>query len=138
MGEKKATRQRSLTFDDVREIALSMPEVEETTAYGMPAFKASGKRFAGAPVERPDVEPNSIGVHISFEERDALMASRPDVYYLTDHYAKYPAVLARLSNMRRDELRELLSASWQHAMQGQGQARKSRRKAAPPARRSRR
>ena len=136
MGHKKSTRQRSLTFDDVREIALSMPEVEETTAYGMPAFKAGGKRFAGAPVERPDVEPNSLGVHISFEERDELMASRPDVYYLTDHYAKYPAVLARLTNIRRDELRDLLSTSWRYAMEGQRPTRERGRKAL--ARRSRR
>jgi len=136
MGHKKSTRQRSLTFDDVREIALSMPEVEETTAYGMPAFKAGGKRFAGAPSERPDVEPNSLGVHISFEERDELMASRPDVYYLTDHYAKYPAVLARLTNIRRDELRDLLRTSWRYAMEGQRPTRERGRKAL--ARRSRR
>src|SRR5215470_6109432 len=99
MSKKKATKKstpsRGLTFDDVREIALSMPAVTETTAYGMPAFKADGKRFAGQPVARPDVHPNSLGVHVSFEERDRLIASRPDVYYLTEHFAPYPAVLVR-------------------------------------------
>src|SRR5215831_12226658 len=83
MTRKKSTRRRSVTFEDVREIALSMPDVIETTAYGMPAFKAGKTRFAGQPVARPDVEPDSLGVHISFEERDRLMASRPDVYYVT-------------------------------------------------------
>ena len=39
----KASRRRPLTFADVREIALSMHDVEETTAYGMPAFKAAAE-----------------------------------------------------------------------------------------------
>ena len=42
---------------------------------------------------------------------------------LTDHFAPYPAVLVRLSNIRRGELRELLAASWRQAME-----RSSRRK----------
>jgi len=127
---KKSTQRRGVTLDDVREIALSMPEVTETTAYGMPAFKAGGKRFAGQPVARPDVHPNSLGVHLPFEERDRLIASRPDVYYLTDHYAPYPAVLARLSNLRRSELRELLAAAWRTAMEGTSVKRKTRRSVA--------
>ena len=124
--KKNSARHRSLTFDDVRAIALSMPDVTETTAYGMPAFKAGKTRFAGRPVERPDVEPNSLGVHLSFEERDRLIASRPDLYYLTEHYAPYPAVLVRLSKIRRSELRELLGAAWRYAMEGPG-AKKRRR-----------
>jgi hypothetical protein len=126
---KKKTRGRPPTLDDVREIALSMPDVEETTAYGMPAFKAGKKRFAGRPVERPDVEPSSLGVHLPFEERDRRIASRPDIYYLTEHYAPYPAVLARLTNMRRDELVELLGTAWRCAMESAGPVRKKRSRA---------
>jgi hypothetical protein len=127
---KPRVRRRGLTIDDVREMVLSMPEVTETTAYGMAAFKAGKKRFAGQPVARPDVAPNSFGVHLSFEERDRLIASQPDVYYLTDHYAPYPAVLVRLSNMRRSELRELLAAAWRTAMEGTSAKRKARRSVA--------
>jgi hypothetical protein len=127
---KKSAQRRGMTFADVREIALSMPDVIETTAYGMPAFKAGGKRFAGQPVARPDLHPNSLGVHLPFEERDRLIASRPDVYYLTDHYAPYPAVLARLSDMRRSELRELLAAAWRTAMEGVSAKKKKRRSVA--------
>jgi hypothetical protein len=116
-----------VTFDDVREILLSMPEVTETTAYGMRAFKAGKKRFAGEPILRPDVHPNSLGVYLSFEERDALLASRPDVYYLTEHFAPYPAVLLRLSNIKLSELRELLAAAWRTAMEQGSIKRKKRR-----------
>jgi hypothetical protein len=130
MTTKKSAQRGSLTFDDVREIALSMPEVEETTAYGMPAFKAGKTRFAGQPIPRSDVDPNSLGVSVSFEERARLIAARPDVYYVTEHFANYPAVLARLANMRRDELRELLGSAWRHAMERQGPPKKKRRVAA--------
>jgi hypothetical protein len=125
-----STRRKALTFDDVREIALSMPEVEETTAYGMPAFKAGKTRFAGRPIERRDVDPNSIGVSVTFEQRAALIAARPDVYYLTEHFANYPAVLARLTNMRLAELRELLGTGWRYAMERQAPAKKKRSRTA--------
>ena len=137
MGEKSA-RRRGMTLDDVRKIVLSMPDVIETTAYGMPAFKAGKKRFAGQPVARPEVEPNTLGVHMSFEERHRLMTARPDIYYLTDHFAPYPAVLVRLSNVTRAELRELLGAAWRTAMEGANPGKKKRRSVSSLARIGRR
>jgi hypothetical protein len=136
--KKSPPPSRPLTFDDVREIALSMPDVEEVTAYGMPAFKAGKTRFVGEPVPRPDVVPNSIGVPVSFEDRAGLLASRPAVYYLTDHFAKYPGVLVRLASVDRKELREILSAAWHYAMEHQASARRPRRKAGAPAAKARR
>ena len=128
MGKNKGTQRGSPTFDDVRQIALSMPDVEETTAYGMPAFKAGKTRFAGQPVQRADVEPQTLGVMVSFEERERLLAARPDIYYLTEHFANYPAVLARLTAMTKTELRELLGIAWAHAMERQRRAKKKRAK----------
>ena len=105
-----------------------MPDVVETTAYGMPAFTAGKTRFAGRPIERSDVAPNSLGIHMSFEERDRRIAARPEIYYLTEHFAKYPAVLVRLAAIGRDELREVLSLAWHHAMDRLPAAKKTRRK----------
>ena len=64
---------------------------------------------------------------MSFEERAGLLASRPDVYYLTAHWAKYPGLLVRLSSIGLGE-REILAAARQHAME-HGSARKVRSKA---------
>jgi hypothetical protein len=136
--KKNAPPSRPLSFDDVRKIALSMPEVEEVTAYGMPAFKAGKTRFVGQPVPRPDVQPNSIGVPMTFEERARLLASRPAVYYLTDHFAQYPGVLVRLASVDRKELREILSAAWQYAMEHQASAQRPRRKTPTKAAKARR
>ena len=126
MSKKKKARRGPLTFDDVREIALSMPEVEEARAWGCPTFKANGTLFAARPYPRPDVEPNSLGVTMGFEERARALESRPEVYYLTDHYAKYPGVLVRLTAVGRNELREILSAAWHYAMEHKSTAKKPR------------
>jgi hypothetical protein len=137
MPDKKKTRRRRLSFADVREIAASMPDVSETTAWGMCAFKAGKTTFAVEPYPRPDVEPSSLGIPMSFEERARLLASRPDVYYLTDHWAKYPGVLVRLSSIGTNELREILSAAWHYAME-HGSAKKARARTKSKTRRGRR
>jgi hypothetical protein len=35
-----------MTFDEVREFVLSLPEVEEQLSYGTPSFRAGNKLFA--------------------------------------------------------------------------------------------
>ena len=57
-------------------------------------------------------EPNSLMVRIDFDQREAMIKEAPDTYYLKDHYAPYPSVLVRLSQISEDELRDLLNASW--------------------------
>jgi hypothetical protein len=137
MPDKKKSRRRRLSFADVREIAASMPDVSEKTAWGMCGFKAGKTTFAVEPYPRPDVEPSSLGVPMSFEERARLLKSRPDVYYLTDHWAKYPGVLVRLSSIGRKDLREILSAAWHYAME-HGSAKQARARTKSKTRRRRR
>jgi len=45
---------------------------------------------------------------MDFEDRAELLAADPDIYYVTDHYAGYSAVLVRLSRLTPDALRDLL------------------------------
>jgi len=56
-------------------------------------------------------EPETLVVRADLEERQALLEEAPETYYLTDYYRKYPLVLARLSRLDRDALRDLLSMS---------------------------
>jgi hypothetical protein len=41
-----------------------------------------------------------------------MMRVQPDVFYLTDHYRDYPAVLVRLKAVNRAQLSELLADAW--------------------------
>jgi len=100
-----------LSFPTVRKIGLSLPGVEEGTAYGSPALKVRGDLLACIAIHK-SAEPNSVAVRCSFEERDALIAEDPATYYLTDHYLNHPCVLARLSRLKEDAIRDLLHMSW--------------------------
>ena len=97
----------ALTFDAVRKIGLALPGVEETTAYGSPALKVHGKLMAGMAINR-SAEPGSLVVRVDPDDLAELLAADPDVYYITDHYVGYSAVLVRLSRVTPDTLRDLL------------------------------
>jgi hypothetical protein len=100
-----------ITFNAVREIGLGLADVEESTMYGSPALKVRGDLLACMAINK-SAEPGSLGVRIDFDQRDALLAEAPDTYYVTDHYVNYPIVLVRLSRIRIDELRDLLTSAW--------------------------
>jgi hypothetical protein len=97
----------TVTFEDVRKIALTLENVTESTSYGTPAFKTGGKLIARL---REDGE--SLVVGTTFEEREEMMAAEPETYYITDHYLNYPWVLVRLSRVHPDALRDLLGRAW--------------------------
>jgi hypothetical protein len=100
-------RRSTIDFDIVRNIGLALPGVEESTVYGCPALKIHGKLLACVPAHR-SAEPGSLAVRVDFDDRAELLAADPDVYYVTDHYVGYSAVLVRLSRVNPDVLRDLL------------------------------
>jgi hypothetical protein len=73
----------------------------------VPALKVNGKLLAWIPVNR-SAEPDSLAVRVDFDDRADLLAEQPDVYYVTDHYVGYNAVLVRLSRVSPDVLKDLL------------------------------
>jgi hypothetical protein len=97
----------TIDFDTVRNIGLALPGVEESTAYGLPALKVHGKLLACVPANR-SAEPGSLVLRVDFDDRAELLAADPDVYYVTDHYAGYNAVLVRLSRVNSHVLQDLL------------------------------
>jgi hypothetical protein len=100
-----------INFDTVRSIALELPGVEDSTAYGNLALKARGKLLACVPTHR-SAEPNSLVVRVALDDRAQLLAEAPDVYYVTEHYVGYPTVLVRLSRVDADVLRDLLRMAY--------------------------
>ena len=104
-----------INFDLVREIALALPGVEESTTYGAPCVKVRGKLLACPAIHR-SAEPNTLSVKIDFDQRDELIDADPNLYYLKDHYVNYPVVLVRMSQINQDALRDLIDMSWRFAM----------------------
>jgi hypothetical protein len=100
-----------IDFDTVRNIGLALPGVKESTAYGLPALKVQGKLLACVPANR-SAEQDSIVVRVDFDDRAELLATAPDVYYVTDHYLDYSGVLVRLSRVNPDALRDVLGMAY--------------------------
>ena len=99
-------------FEIVSTVGLELPGVVATTKYdGSPVLKLGGVFLAGL-AAHPSAEPGTLVVRHGLEEREWLIEDAPETYYLTDYYRPYPLVLARLSRVDRDALRDLLSVSW--------------------------
>jgi hypothetical protein len=99
-----------MTYDDVREIALELRGVEESTSYGTAALKVRGKLFV-----RLKEDGETIVLRTDPFERDHLMRTHPKIFYITDHYRDYPWVLVRLRAVRKRMLAALIESAWQHA-----------------------
>jgi len=105
--QKGRRKEKPVTFDTVRKLALALPGVEEGTSYGTPAFKVGGKLLA-----RFHQDGESLVVKVEYAAREVLMGANPKTFYITDHYRCWPWILVRISSVDRDELRKLLEDAW--------------------------
>jgi hypothetical protein len=99
------------SFKTVESIGRTLTGVEVTTTWGQPTLKVHGKMFACI-ASHKSAEPNTLVVMMDFADRDALLEDDPDTYYLKDHYLNYPCVLVRLSRVRADALRDLITGAY--------------------------
>jgi hypothetical protein len=93
---------------DVREIALSLPETIEKPSYGTPGFRVCDRLFARL---RDEGEVLALWRE-SLDEKEFLLEAEPGKFFTTPHYDGYPMVLVRLAAVDREELAELLEESW--------------------------
>src|SRR5215467_204347 len=100
-----------IDFDVVRKIAMALGDVEESTIHGAPSLKVRG-RLLTCPAIHRSAEPNTLAVGMDLDERAELIAAKPNVYYVTDHYVNYPTVLVRLGQIDRRSLKDLLAIAW--------------------------
>jgi hypothetical protein len=115
-----------VSFDTVRKIALALDGVEQGTSYGTAALKVRGALFL-----RLKEDGDSLVVRTDFDQRDAMIAEDPGVYYVTDHYLKYPWVLVRLSRVEPDAIRDLIRSAHRIARRPARKTPQSKRKAKP-------
>jgi len=122
-------------FDRVRRLGRALPDVEEGTAWGVPALRADGRMICCTAAHR-DAEPNTLVVMVPFDQRDALIEEEPDVYYVKPHYVGHACVLVRLPVIRDDALRDLLVTAHHFITKAAPSSRRSR--PSPTVRRRRR
>jgi hypothetical protein len=101
-----APKSLDAAFARVRAAAAHLPEVEESTLYGTPALKVRGKAFARLK------DADTLVVHSTIDEKEMLMQVDPKVYFETDHYKGWHAVLVRLNKISASKLRHRLEQAW--------------------------
>lgn len=95
--------QRKLSLAVIRRTVSALPDVEEGTSYGTPAWRHKGRLLA-----RLHQDGESIVLKVGHETRDHLLQADPETFFITDHYLGYPTVLARLNRLTVADLKKLL------------------------------
>jgi len=110
------------TWDDVRRIALSLPETNEQIKRDHAHWQVKDKLFVWErPLRGSDLKalgesaPGGpiLGARVEHEiAKQAMLADNPRVFFTTPHFDGYPAVLIRLDEIEVDELREVIVEAW--------------------------
>ena len=97
-----------MTWQQLCKLGRELPEVVEAIWYRTPALCVRSKCFARLKEDGKSV----VFLLEDVDEQESLIETRADVYFITDHYRGYPAVLARLSALKVPEARLRLERAW--------------------------
>ncbi len=97
------------TEDDVRRIALALPEVIEKSWFNTPGFRVKDKGFLRI---RSEAEGWMVAFVEDEGEKLALLEAEPDKFHTTPHYDGYPTILVDLEAVDERELTEIICESW--------------------------
>jgi hypothetical protein len=97
-----------MKWEQLVKLGCELPEVEEGIWFRTPALKVRGKSFVRLKEDGESV----VFLLESVDEQEFLIQARPELYFITDHYRGWPAVLARLAKLRVPECRLRLKQGW--------------------------
>ena len=117
-----------LTRAEARKILLGVDGAHEGLHFRQPAIFI-GEEFLTRIHNKEDAVVILTG---SIEMRDVMLEAEPKLFYITDHYRNFPALLARLSQLNTKTLKELLAPRLKRI--AEKSAKKPRKKAIKSAR----
>jgi hypothetical protein len=110
------------TWDDVRRIALALPETSERESGGNRQLRVKNKLFVWErPLRRADLKalgdktPSGpiLGARVEhLVAKEALLANDEGVFFTTPHFDGYPIVLLRLDQISAEDLDEVVVEAW--------------------------
>jgi hypothetical protein len=110
------------TWEDVRRIALTLPETSERISRELRQWRVKDKLFVWERPLRPkEIEALGAGApdgpilgarveHLGAKE--ALLAADPSVFFTTPHFDGHPSILVRLDRIALPELDEVIVEAW--------------------------
>ena len=109
-------------WDDVRRIALSLPETAERSSRDLASWRVRDKAFVWErPLRRADLRTLGdaapagpiLGARVEhLIAKEALLADDPEVFFTTPHFDGFPAVLVRLERIAVADLDEVIVEAW--------------------------
>ena len=110
------------TWDDVRRLALALPETDERASRGNAQWRVKEKLFVWErPLRGPDLAALGdaapagpiLGARVEhLVAKEALLADASGVYFTTPHFDGYPAILVELERISAADLEELIVEAW--------------------------
>jgi hypothetical protein len=110
------------TWDDLRSLALALPETSERVSRDMRQWRVKDKLFVWErPLRRSDLEalgdaaPDGpiMGARVEhLGAKEALLANDEGVFFTTPHFDGYPAILVRLERIGLADLEEVVVEAW--------------------------
>jgi hypothetical protein len=110
------------TWDDVRAIALALPETSERTSRDLLQWRVKDKLFVWErPLRHSDLEalgdeaPEGpiLGARVEhLGAKEALVADTSGVFFTTPHFDGYPAILVQLDRISARDLEEVVVEAW--------------------------
>jgi hypothetical protein len=110
------------TWEDVRRIALELPESSERVSRELSQWRVRDKLFVWERPLRPkEVEelgaaaPDGpiLGARVEhLVAKEALLADDPNVFFTTSHFRGYPAILVHLDRIAVADLEEVVVEAW--------------------------
>ena len=103
--------------DDVRRLALALPDVAEIESDGFD-FRVAGKGFVWSYPERRPGQPRLIRTDIAVlyvgdeAEKQALLLGEPQIFFTAPGYDGWPLVMLRLAEVDVERLGELVTDAW--------------------------
>ncbi|MEN2787583.1 MmcQ/YjbR family DNA-binding protein [Sphingomonas qilianensis] len=94
-------------WPDVVAFALSLPETYMAPFYGTPCPKVNKKAFVS-----PGREDGSFHVMSPHDEKAILLATDPDSFWQTPHYANWPGLLVRYGAADPERVRNVIRRAW--------------------------
>ncbi|MBV9550481.1 MAG: hypothetical protein JO256_12505 [Alphaproteobacteria bacterium] len=95
----------ALTHDQAWKIILAVPGAENRLWFNQPSGFVHD-RFLAKVHHKEEAVTLQVG---SMEMRDMMLEAKPDLFYITDHYRKFPFVLIRLKTLTAKVLKEILT-----------------------------
>ena len=97
-----------MTGDDLRRIALGLPEVEEKLAWEVDiTFRVRDKIFAVM-----GQDGNEASIKATLEVQQALVSSEPETYSVSHYTGRFGWTTVKLAGIQADELRDMLEDAW--------------------------